>query len=169
MFILMATMFPAVLLVVPYFLMLNRLGFIDTYIAFIWAYTSFALPFCTWMMKGFFDTIPKEIDQAAKVDGCNTFSAFYRVVLPLAAPGAVATAVFTFLLAWNHYIFALALTTDSKMYLLSVGIASLQEEYWTDYPTVMAAAVLAITPVIVLYSFLERYLVRGMAAGAVKG
>jgi ABC-type glycerol-3-phosphate transport system permease component len=167
--VLMATMFPAVLLVVPYFLMLNRLGLIDTHLSFIWAYTSFSLPFCTWMMKGFFDTIPKEIDEAALVDGCNRFSAFWYSILPLAAPGAAATAVFSFLLAWNHYVFALALTTDSSMYMLSVGIASLQEEYWTDYPQVMASAVMAIAPVVVLYSFLEKYLVRGISAGAVKG
>ena len=168
-FILMTTMFPAVMLIIPYFLILRALGLINSHVGFIWAYTSFSLPFCVWMMKGFFESIPREIDEAGIVDGCSVFGVFVRLCIPIATPGMAATAIFSFLLAWNHYVFALALTTRPERYMVPVGIASLVGEYWTDWNVLTGAAIVAIIPVVVFNILLERYLIAGLTAGAVKG
>lgn len=167
--LLLTQMLPGTLLIIPYFQLMAKLGLINTYLALILAYVSFALPFSTWMLIGFFRSIPLELDEAAMVDGCGRVGAFWRVILPLSLPGLVAVAIFTFLLAWNAYVFALVLTTDPKMFPLSVGIANLMGEYQVIWNEMMAAAVLATLPVFILYGFLERYLVQGLTAGAVKG
>jgi ABC-type glycerol-3-phosphate transport system permease component len=167
--LLLTQMLPGTLLIIPYFQLMAKLGLINTYLALILAYVSFALPFSTWMLIGFFRSIPLELDEAAMVDGCGRIEAFWRVILPLSLPGLVAVAIFTFLLAWNAYVFALVLTTDPKMFPLSVGIANLMGEYQVIWNEMMAAAVLATLPVFILYGFLERYLVQGITAGAVKG
>jgi len=167
--LLFTQMLPGTLLIIPYFQLMARLRLINTYLSLILAYVSFALPFSTWMLIGFFRSIPLELDEAAMVDGCGRVGAFWRVILPLSLPGLVAVAIFTFLLAWNAYVFALVLTTDPKMFPLSVGIANMLGEYQVLWNEMMAAAVLATLPVFVLYGFLERYLVQGITAGALKG
>ncbi len=167
--LLLTQMLPATLLIIPYFKLMAELHLINTYLALILAYVSFALPFSTWMLLGFFRSIPLELDEAAMVDGCGRLGAFWRVILPLSLPGLVAVAIFTFLLAWNAYVFALVLTTDPNLYPLPVGIANMLGEYQVVWNEMMAAAVLATLPVLVLYGFLERYLVQGLTAGAVKG
>ena len=167
--LLLTQMLPGTLLIIPYFQLMARLHLINSYLSLILAYVSFALPFSTWMLVGFFRSIPLELDEAAMVDGCSRVSAFWRVILPLSLPGLVAVGIFTFLLAWNAYVFALVLTTDPKMFPLSVGIANMLGEYQVAWNEMMAAAVLATLPVFVLYGFLERYLVQGITAGAVKG
>jgi ABC-type glycerol-3-phosphate transport system permease component len=167
--LLFTQMLPGTLLIIPYFQLMANLRLINTYLALVLAYTSFALPFSTWMLIGFFRSIPLELDEAAMVDGCGRIRAFWRVILPLSLPGLVAVGIFTFLLAWNAYVFALVLTTDPKMFPLSVGIANMMGEYQVVWNEMMAAAVLATLPVFLLYGFLERYLVQGITAGAVKG
>ncbi len=167
--LLFTQMLPGTLLIIPYFQLMAKLHLINTYLALILAYASFALPFSTWMLIGFFRSIPLELDEAAMVDGCGRIKAFWRVILPLSLPGLVAVGIFTFLLAWNAYVFALVLTTDPKMFPLSVGIANMMGEYQVIWNEMMAAAVLATLPVFILYGFLERYLVQGITAGAVKG
>lgn len=167
--LLFTQMLPGTLLIIPYFQLMAKLGLINTYTALILAYVSFALPFSTWMLVGFFRSIPLELDEAAMVDGCGRLKAFWRVILPLSLPGLIAVGIFTFLLAWNAYVFALVLTTDPKMFPLSVGIANMMGEYQVLWNEMMAAAVLATLPVFILYGFLERYLVQGITAGAVKG
>jgi len=167
--LLFTQMLPGTLLIIPYFQLMAKLHLINTYLSLILAYVSFALPFSTWMLIGFFRSIPLELDEAAMVDGCGRIGAFWRVILPLSVPGLVAVAIFTFLLAWNAYVFALVLTTDPKMFPLSVGIANMLGEYQVIWNEMMAAAVLATLPVFVLYGFLERYLVQGITAGALKG
>jgi len=162
-------MFPGVLLVIPYFLLASRLELFNTYPALFIAYTSFALPFSMWMLKGFMDSIPTDLDEAAMIDGCGRLGAFLRVVLPLALPGVAATALFSFLVAWNEFLFAVALTSKPDMYLVTVGIASNIGQFRVQWNDLMASAVLASIPTIVLYVFLERYLVQGLTAGAVKG
>ena len=168
-FILATQMFPGVMLVIPYFLMSSKAGFFNSYQILIIAYTSFALPFCVWMLKGFFDRVPRELDEAALIDGASRFGAFVRVSLPLAMPGIVATAIFSFLVAWNEFLFAVALTSSPQMYLLTVGIASNIGQFRIQWNDLMAGAVVATVPIILLYSVLERYLVEGLTAGAVKG
>ena len=167
--LLFTQMLPGTLLIIPYFQLMAKLRLINSYLSLILAYVSFALPFSTWMLVGFFRSIPLELDEAAMVDGCTRVSAFWRVILPLSVPGLVAVGIFTFLLAWNAYVFALVLTTDPKMFPLSVGIANMLGEYQVAWNEMMAGAVLATLPVFILYGFLERYLVQGITAGAIKG
>ena len=167
--LLFTQMLPGTLLIIPYFQLMAGLGLINNYLALILAYTSFALPFSAWMLIGFFRSIPKELDEAALIDGCSRIQTFWRVVLPLSLPGLVAVALFTFLLAWNAYVWALVLTTKPSMFVLPVGIANMMGEYQVQWNQMMAASVLAILPVVLLYIFLERYLVAGITAGAVKG
>lgn len=167
--LLFTQMLPGTLLIIPYFQVMSKIGLINNYLSLILAYVSFALPFSTWMLIGFFRSIPLDLDEAAMVDGCGRIGAFWRVVLPLSLPGLVAVAIFTFLLAWNAYVWALVLTTDPKMFPISVGIPNMMGEYQILWNELMAAAVLATLPVLVLYGFLERYLVQGMTSGAVKG
>ena len=169
MFLLFTKMLPETLLIIPYFQLMSDLNLLNTYLALILAYSSFALPFSVWMLIGFFRSIPRDIDEAAMIDGASYLQAFWRVVLPLARPGLVAVALFTFLIAWNSYVWALVLTTDSSMYVLSVGIANMVGEYRVQWNELMAAAVIAAVPVMVLYSLLERHLVNAITAGAVKG
>jgi multiple sugar transport system permease protein len=168
-FLLFTKMLPETLLIIPYFQLMSDLGLLNTYIALILAYSSFALPFSVWMLIGFFRSIPRDIDEAAMIDGASYLQSFFRVILPLARPGLVAVALFTFLIAWNSYLWALVLTTDSSMYVLSVGIANMVGEYRVQWNELMAAAVIAALPVMVLYSLLERHLVSAITAGAVKG
>ena len=169
MFLLFTKMLPETLLVIPYFQLMSDLGLLNTYFALVLAYSSFALPFSVWMLIGFFRSIPREIDEAAIVDGASYLQIFGLIILPLARPGLVAVALFTFLMAWNSYLWALVLTTDSSMFVLSVGIANMVGEYRVQWNELMAAAVIAGLPVVVLYSMLERHLVNAITAGAVKG
>ncbi len=168
-FLLFTKMLPETLLIIPYFQLMSDVGLLNTYWALILAYSSFALPFSVWMLIGFFRSIPRDIDEAAMIDGASYLQAFFRVILPLARPGLVAVALFTFLIAWNSYLWALVLTTDSSMYVLSVGIANMVGEYRVQWNELMAAAVIAALPVMVLYSLLERHLVNAITSGAVKG
>lgn len=167
--ILVTQMVPSILLVVPYFTMMRVLGLLNTHLALILAYASFSLPFCTWMLRGFFATIPKELDEAAMVDGCSRLQAVVKVVMPLAVPGLGATSLFTFLLAWNHYLFSLALATNDTMYTVSVGLGAMMGEFRIAWNELMAAALVATVPTLIVYSFLERYFVQGLTGGAVKG
>jgi ABC-type glycerol-3-phosphate transport system permease component len=168
-FLLFTKMLPETLLIIPYFRLMSELGLLNTHVALILAYSSFALPFSVWMLIGFFRSIPREIDEAAIVDGASRLTAFFRVILPLARPGLVAVALFTFLISWNAYVWALVLTTDPGMFVLSVGIANMVGEYRVQWNELMAAAMIAAAPVMVLYALLERHLVSAITAGAVKG
>jgi ABC-type glycerol-3-phosphate transport system permease component len=162
-------MLPEALLVVPFFELVAGMGILNTYLALILVYTSFSLPFAVWMLIGFFRAIPRELDEAGIMDGATRLQTFRLVVLPLARPGLIAVAMFTFLIAWNSYLWALVLTTSPDMYVLPVGIATLKGEYQVQWNELMAAAVIAVVPVLAIYSVLERYLVAGITAGAVKG
>jgi multiple sugar transport system permease protein len=166
---LVTQMVPAILLLLPYFILMKQLSLLNTYTSLILAYTSFSLPFCTWMLKGFFDSIPPELDDAAMIDGCSRLHVLIRVVMPLALPGVAATGVFSFLVAWNHYLFAMGLATDPNMYTLPVGISSTMGEFRIQWNELMAGAVIASLPAVLVYSYLERYFVQGLTAGAVKG
>lgn len=168
-FILLTQMLPLVILITPYFALMNYLGLLNTHIALILAYTSFSLPFCTWMLKGFFSSIPKEIDEAAMVDGCSRLQAVIKIIVPLAIPGISATALFTFLLAWNHYLFALTLALNKDMYTISVGLGTMIGEFRIAWNQLMAAGLIATIPSIILYMFLEKFFIEGLTGGSVKG
>lgn len=166
--VLTTQMFPGIMLVIPYFSLASRVGLINSYQLLILTYTSFALPFSIWMMKGFFDSIPRELDEAALIDGCGRFVALLRVLLPVALPGVAATIIFSFLLAWNEFLFALVLLTTPSMYTITLGIANNIGQMRIQWNDLMAASVIATIPTIVLYAFLERHLVSGLTAGAIK-
>ncbi len=168
-FILICLSFPTPLLVIPFFQLLLKLGLFDTIVALILAHLTFTLPFITWMLKAYYDTIPQELDEAAIIDGCSNFSIFWRIIFPIAKPGYVATGIYAFLNAWNEYMFGLTLTSSEASKTLPVALGSLMGEFMTDWSCIMAGAVIASIPVIVLFFFLQKQLIYGLTGGAVKG
>jgi multiple sugar transport system permease protein len=167
-FFLATQMLPGVLLVGPYFKILSRLGLYDTRTGLIIAFLTICLPFSTWMMKGFIDKVPRELDQSAMVDGCSRIGLFFKIVLPIVAPGMVATILFAFLLAWGDLLWALCLTSSENMITVTLGIARTVGEFRIIWPMLMAGSLVGGMPAILLYIFLQRLLVQGLTAGAVK-
>lgn len=167
--LLVSQMFPPMLLVIPIFVLMLKLGLYNTYASLIITYGTFALPFSTWMLKAYFDTVPLDLEEAAMVDGCTRLQALARVVLPLAAPGIVTVALFVFILAWQEYMFALTLTRTTDMRTLPVGISLFLGEYRVLWGSLMAGSVVVTAPVILLFSYLQRYIVEGLTLGAIKG
>ncbi len=168
-FFLATQMLPGVLLVGPYFKILSKVGLYDTRTGLIIAFLTICLPFSTWMMKGFIDKVPVELDQSAMVDGCTRMGVFFKIVLPVIAPGMVATILFAFLLAWGDLLWALCLTSSEPMITVTLGIARTVGEFRIVWPMLMAGSLVGGMPAIILYIFLQRLLVEGLTAGAVKG
>lgn len=166
--ILASQMLPGVLLVGPYFKMLAAVRLYNTYPGLILAFTTITLPFSTWMMKGFTDTVPEELDQAAMVDGCSRFGAFLRVILPVITPGIVATVIFAFLLAWGDLLWVLCLTSTESMATVTLGLSQLVTQFRIIWPQLMAGSVIGSLPPIILYLVLQNYLIKGLTGGAVK-
>jgi multiple sugar transport system permease protein len=167
--ILSTRMFPPIVSIVPLFLILRAMDLVDTRAALVAAYSVFNLPFVVWMMKGFFDELPKELEEAAMVDGDTPFGAFRRVILPLVRPALAATAIFCMIVAWNEFLFALILTQTDGAMTLPVGIANQVTQYEIRWGAMSAAGVLAMTPMFVFALAVQRHLVRGLSFGAVKG
>ena len=167
--ILSTRMFPAIVTAVPLFLMMRDLRLLNTKAALIIVYTAFNLPFVVWMMRGFFDEVPRDLEEAALVDGDSRMGALFRVVLPLVAPGLAATAVFCLIVSWNEFLFALVLTQTDASMTLPVGIAGRVTQYEIKWGVMSAAASVAIVPILVFALALQKYLVRGLSMGAVKG
>lgn len=167
-FILLTRMVPRVALVMPYFLMMLSLGLLDTHAGLILAYISFALPFSIWLMIGFFDEVPVDLEDAAMVDGCSRLMALLRVTLPLAAPGLVVAAIFAFLVSWNEFLFALILS-GIRSKTLPVVIAGFNTDIGPLYSDMSAAATLVMIPNIVMTVLIQRHVVRGLTFGAVRG
>ncbi|CAN5655312.1 carbohydrate ABC transporter permease [soil metagenome] len=168
-FVLIAQSFPRILLVIPYFQLANKFGLRDTYWGLILAYSTFIQPLCLWIMKEYFEQIPRELDEAALVDGASPFRAFWDIILPLARPALGATAIIGFLTAWNEYEFALVLTSSERVRTISVAIASFIGEFTTEWNQVMAAAAIGTIPVIIIFLFFQKQLMQGLTGGAVKG
>jgi multiple sugar transport system permease protein len=166
--ILASQMLPGVLLVGPYFKMLSTVGLYNTYPGLILAFTAITLPFSTWMLKGFIDSVPEELDDAAKIDGCAPLGAYLKVILPLIAPGMVATVIFAFLLAWGDLLWVLVLTSGEKMTTVTLGLTRLVTQFRIIWPQLMAGSMIGALPPLILYLLLQNYLVEGMTAGAVK-
>ena len=167
-FFLATQMLPGVLLVGPYFKILSKFGLYDTRTGLIIAFLTICLPFSTWMMKGFIDRVPEALDQAALVDGCSRVGVFFRVILPISAPGMVATIIFAFLLAWGDLLWVLCLTSTESMITVTLGIARTVGEFRIIWPMLMSGALMGGMPAIILYLLLQRLLVQGLTAGAVK-
>lgn len=168
-FILTAKMLPATLLAIPLFALFSRLGIMGSLWTLILAHSTLIIPFTTWMLKGYFDTIPRELEQAAMVDGCSPLGALVRVILPVSAPGLAATALYAFVLSWADYAYARTFLINSQdNWTANLGIATMRGEYTTDWNEISAAAVFVAIPILLIYLFLERYLVGGLTAGAEK-
>ena len=166
--ILTTQMFPATMLLLPLYILIAKLHLIDTYLGLTVFYTSTALPFCVWQMKGFYDTIPVSLEEAARLDGCSQATAFWSVILPLATPGLVITALFSFMTAWSEYIVAAQVMQDENMFTLPLGIKSFQASMSTQWGLYAAASILVSIPVVVVFLLLSKYLVSGLTLGSVK-
>lgn len=167
--LLLTRVMPGTLLAIPFFVMLDEVRLLNTLWALILADTSIIVPFAAWIMKGFFDAVPHELEEAARVDGCGLFGAFRRVVLPLVKPGIGATAIYSVILAWSDYLFSKTLLLDPTHWTLTVGAVSLIGEESVNWNGLMAIGVLASAPMLLAFIVLEPYLVSGMTAGAVVG
>lgn len=162
-------MFPATMLLLPLFIMLIKLHVYDNYWGLIIAYSATALPFTTWQMKGFYDTIPYSLEEAASIDGCMPFGIFWRIILPLAAPALVITALFSFMTAWSEYLVAAVLIQDEMLFTLPLGLKTFQATMEVSWGLYSAGAVIVSLPVVVLFISLSRWLVSGLTLGSVKG
>jgi multiple sugar transport system permease protein len=166
--VLLRNMFPGVVFLIPLFVMMRTFRLVNTEWSLILTYLTFGLPLSIWLLKGFYDNIPPQLEQAARIDGASRFQAFLRVVMPLSSPGIIATAIYSFVQAWNEYIYALTFLNNREKLTLPVGLQRFFTEYATDWPGLMAAAFIMSVPVVVLFLVLQRYFVRALAEGAVK-
>lgn len=162
-------MFPAVLMIIPLFILMRGVGLLDSRFGLALAYTSFLLPLFVWMLKGFFDAAPKELESAARIDGCTRLGAMVRIVLPLARNGLVATSVFVAIAAWNEFLFALMLTTSQGSRTWPVGLQLMVGEFQLPWGVLAAGGIISIIPVMILFAIVQRTMVHGITAGAVKG
>jgi ABC-type glycerol-3-phosphate transport system permease component len=167
--ILATQMFPGILLAIPLYILIRNLHLLDSLAGLVLVYTTFALPFCVWMLRNYFLTIPRDLDDAAIVDGATRLQALRTVVLPVAMPGIVATGLFSFILSWNEFLYANTFISSSGKRTVSVGLQSLIGEYTTNWGLLMAGAVVTTMPIVVAFFFVQRQLTQGLAAGAVKG
>ncbi len=166
--VLLRNMFPAVVFLMPLFLMMKWLGLVNTHGSLILTYLTFGLPLSIWLLKGFYDNIPPQLEQAARIDGATRFQAFFHIVMPLSSPGIIATAIYAFIMAWNEYVYALTFLNSKEMLTLPVGLQRFFAEYATDWPGLMAASFIMSVPVVVLFLVLQKYFVRALTEGAVK-
>ena len=168
-FYLVIRMFPFTLLLIPLFIMLRNLGLFDTHFGLALTYTTFLLPLCVWMLKGFFDGIPPDLEEASRVDGSTRLGALLRIVLPLARQGIAATTVFIAIGAWNEYVWALLLTTANGARTWPVGLQLMVGEFQMPWGVLSASGIISIVPIIIGFAIVQRALVSGLVAGGVKG
>jgi multiple sugar transport system permease protein len=166
--VLLRNMFPAVIFLVPLFILMRVLGLVNTHGSLILTYLTFGLPLAIWLLRGFYDNIPVQLEQAARIDGATRFQAFVLIVMPLSVPGIIATSIYSFIGAWNEYIFAYTFLNKNEQLTLPVGIQRFFSENTTDFPGLMAASFIMSVPVVVLFLVLQRYFVRALTEGAVK-
>ncbi|MBW2731037.1 MAG: sugar ABC transporter permease [Deltaproteobacteria bacterium] len=167
---LVVQMFPATLLMIPMYVILSKLGLLNSILGLIFVYSTTAIPFCVWMLKGYFDTIPKELEEAALIDGASRIRIFYTIVLPLARPALAVTALFSFMTAWNEYILAATFLNREESYTLPVLLNSYVGEHGSaNWGAFAAGAVLVSIPIVALFYALQKHLVSGLTAGGVKG
>ncbi|MGE5573638.1 MAG: carbohydrate ABC transporter permease [Bacteroidota bacterium] len=167
--ILVTQMLPATLIIIPLYIMFSGLKLLDTFQGLIIANCTFSLPLCTWTLKGYFDSLPKELEEAAVMDGCSTLGVLFKVMLPLAIPAVVAVAVISFFAAWDEYMFANTFISDPAKWVGTMGLAAFKGEMYTPWDRVMAAAFIFTVPAILFFVVLQRYIVSGLTVGAVKG
>ncbi|ODT17746.1 MAG: hypothetical protein ABS35_25070 [Kaistia sp. SCN 65-12] len=167
--IVMAYLLPPSLLFIPLFLVLQNMGLINTKTGLVIAYLTFTVPFCTWMLIGYFRTIPRELDEAATVDGATRLQTLLKVVLPIAKPGLAVVALFAFTHAWNEFLYALVFVHSNDTKTFTAGLTGLIMGDTFIWGQLMASSVIAIVPILIIYIVAQRYIVEGLAAGSVKG
>jgi arabinogalactan oligomer / maltooligosaccharide transport system permease protein len=166
---LVTQMFPGTMMMIPLYLIIDMLGLLDTLFALVLIYSTTAIPFCVWMLKGYFDTIPRELEEAALIDGASKTMIFYKIILPLAKPAIAVTALFSFMTAWNEFILAATFMNSETSYTLPVGLQSFVGQFAQDWGYFAAGAILVSIPIVSLFFMLQKYLVSGLTAGGVKG
>lgn len=166
---LVVQMFPASMLLLPLYVLLDRLHLLNSLVGLVLVYATTAIPFCVWTLKGYFDSLPKELEEAARIDGAGPWRIFFTIILPLARPGIAVTALFSFMTAWNEFIMASTFMTDETQYTLPVLLQSSVGQYSADWGLFAAGAIVTSLPVMALFYVLQRSLVGGLTAGSVKG
>jgi arabinogalactan oligomer/maltooligosaccharide transport system permease protein len=166
---LITQMFPAAILLVPIYNIVVKLGLLNTKTALVLAYSTFAVPFCVWMLKGYFDTIPISLEEAGRIDGLTPFGTFWRIVMPLSLPGLSVTSFYAFITAWNEVAFANIILTDNSTYTLPVGLRTYVFEFQQSWQYLTAGAVLVTIPAVLVFLAAQRYLISGLTRGGVKG
>jgi ABC-type glycerol-3-phosphate transport system permease component len=162
-------MFPLVVLLIPLFVVMKALGLLDSWLGLVIAYLSFTTPLAIWLLRSFFETIPKDLEEAAMSDGATRFGAMVRVIFPLAGPGLAATAIFSFIAAWNEFLFALTFVKQENLRTLPVALSAFVGQQQADWGLIMAASVLFTVPVVLFFLAVHRRLTTGMVAGSVTG
>ena len=160
--------FPPILLAIPYSIAMAKVGLTNTTSGLIIVYLSFSVPYAVWLLVGFFQTVPIEIEEAAKIDGAGKFTIFFKVVLPLVAPGIVATAIYTFINAWNEFLYALILVNDTSKMTVAVALRSLNGAEILDWGDMMAASVIVVIPSVLFFCFIQNKIAGGLSEGSVK-
>jgi multiple sugar transport system permease protein len=164
--LLASKMLPGSLIIIPFFILFSKAGLIESKLGVILANSAVAVPFATWLLKGFFDAIPRELEQAAMIDGCNEWTAFRYVVLPLARPGLAASAAYIAIVTWADLVFARTLMSKPDNWVVTVGLQSFTGEYLVEWAALMAAATISLSPMLVLFLVLEPFLSGGATKGA---
>lgn len=162
-------MVPGVLLLIPIYMIFKEIHLINSYTALILAYSTFVIPLSTFMMKGFLDSVSISLEESAALDGASRFRTLVQIILPVSIPSLVSTGLYTFVTAWNEYMFGYVLINDVAHRTLTPGITLFRGQFTTDWGNLMAASVLAVIPVTIIFAFLQRYLISGLMSGAVKG
>jgi arabinogalactan oligomer / maltooligosaccharide transport system permease protein len=168
-FFLATQMFPGTMMAIPLYILLDDLHLLDSLLGLVLVYSTTAVPFCVWTLKGYLDTLPRELDEAARIDGATSWQVFTRVVLPLARPALAVTALFAFLSAWNEYILAATFLGDERTFTLPVALQRYVGEYHTEWGHFAAGALVVSLPVMLVFFALQKQLVAGLTAGGVKG
>lgn len=169
MIVLTVSMFPPIAIISPLYLMMKNVGLLNTYMALVIPYTTFALPLAIWNLSAFFKTIPFELEESAKMDGASIFQTYFKVILPLALPGIFTTAIIVFITAWNEFLFALTFNTKELMRTVPVGISMFQGQYDLPWGEIASATIIVTVPLIILVLFFQKRVVSGLTSGAVKG
>lgn len=169
MFILCIQMLPSVVVIIPLFIVMRNFGLLNNHASLLVSYPTFTLPLCVWMLKGFFDGIPRELEEVALIDGCSIASAFFRVILPITLPGIAASGIYAFIGAWNEFLFAMTFLNSNQLYTMPVGLNAFFGQFTVEWNQLMAASVFFTIPSLVFFMLVRKYLAQGMVSGAIKG
>jgi ABC-type glycerol-3-phosphate transport system permease component len=168
-FILCIQMLPSVVIIIPLFIVMRNMGLLNNHCSLLVSYSTFTLPLCIWMLKGFFDGIPRELEEAAMIDGCSVGSAFFKVILPLTLPGIAASGIYAFIGAWNEFVFAMTFLNTNELYTMPVGLNTFFGQFTVEWNQLMAASVFFTIPSLIFFMLVRKYLAMGMMSGSVKG